>query len=135
MMNNKNNFLVDVVQCCFLFPKQLSHWRHFLLPCSVLILSMAKSQSDLENLVKNCLKHNRPRLAIVYCYSTLHFHIYLFFGISQFCVAAFSISAPALPFQQKLLRNNPRQSSLRNNMLLAAKNVLCKYCSGTPPDF
>ena len=26
------------------------------LPCSVLILSMAKNQSDVENLVKNCLK-------------------------------------------------------------------------------
>ena len=26
-----------------------------LLPCSLLILSMAKNQSDLENLVKNCL--------------------------------------------------------------------------------
>ena len=25
------------------------------LPCSVLILSMAKNQSDVENLVKNCL--------------------------------------------------------------------------------
>ena len=29
-----------------------------LLPCSVLILSMAKNQSDLENLVKNCLKYH-----------------------------------------------------------------------------
>ena len=27
-----------------------------MLPCSVLILSMAKYQSDIENLVKNCLK-------------------------------------------------------------------------------
>ena len=27
------------------------------LPCSVLILSMAKNQSDVENIVKNCLKN------------------------------------------------------------------------------
>ena len=53
-MNNKNNFPLDIVQCCFLFPKQRPTGT--LLPCSVLILSMAKNQSDVENLVKNCLK-------------------------------------------------------------------------------
>ena len=52
-MNNKNNFPLDVVRCCFLFLKQLPTGT--LLPCSVLILSMAKNQSDVENLVKNCL--------------------------------------------------------------------------------
>ena len=52
-MNNKNDLPLDVVQCCLLFPTQLSTGT--LLPCSVLILSMAKNQSDIENLVKNCL--------------------------------------------------------------------------------
>ena len=54
-MNNKNNFPDDFVQCFFfLFPKQLPTGT--VLPCSVLILSMVKNQSDVENLVKNCLK-------------------------------------------------------------------------------
>ena len=53
MMDNKNNFPFDFVQCCFLFPKQLPTGT--LLPCSVLILSMTKNQSDVENLVKNFL--------------------------------------------------------------------------------
>ena len=52
-MKNKNNFPLDFIQCCFLCPKQLPTGT--LLPCSVLILSMAKNQSDFENLVKNCL--------------------------------------------------------------------------------
>ena len=52
MMNNKKYFPLDFVQCCFLFLKQLPTGT--LLPCSVLILSMAKNQSDVENLVKNC---------------------------------------------------------------------------------
>ena len=52
-MNSKNDFPLDVVQCCLLFPTQLLTGT--LLPCSVLILSMAKNQSDVENLVKNCL--------------------------------------------------------------------------------
>ena len=52
-MNNKNDFPLDVVQCCLLFPTQLPTCS--LLPNSVLILSMAKNQSDVENLVKNCL--------------------------------------------------------------------------------
>ena len=52
-MNNKNNFPLDFVQCFFLFPKQLPTGTA--LPCSVLILSMVKNQSDVENLVKNCL--------------------------------------------------------------------------------
>ena len=44
MMNNKNSFPLDVVQCCLLFPTQLTTGTP--LPCSVLILSMAKNQSD-----------------------------------------------------------------------------------------
>ena len=52
-MNNKNNFLLGFVQCRFLFPKQLPTGT--LLSCSLLILNMAKNQSDVENLVKNCL--------------------------------------------------------------------------------
>ena len=59
-MNNNNNFPLDFVQCCFLFLKQLPTGT--LLPCSVLILSMAKNQSDVENLVKNCL--------MVFCHSS-----------------------------------------------------------------
>ena len=50
---NKNNFPLDFVQCCFLFPKQLPAGTP--LPYSALVLSMAKNQSDVENLVKNCL--------------------------------------------------------------------------------
>ena len=40
-------------RCCLLFPTRLPTGT--LLPCSVPILSMAKNQSDVENLTKNCL--------------------------------------------------------------------------------
>ena len=53
MMNNKNEFPLDVVQCCSVFTTQLPTGTP--LPCSVLILSMAKNQSDVDNPVKNCL--------------------------------------------------------------------------------
>ena len=52
-MNNENNFPLDVVQCCLLFPIQLPTGT--LLPCSVLIFSMAKNLSDVENLVTDHL--------------------------------------------------------------------------------
>ena len=48
--DSNNNFPLDFVQCFFfLFLKLLP--TRTVLPCSVLILSMAKS--DVENLVKN----------------------------------------------------------------------------------
>ena len=70
MMNDKNNFPLDFVQCCFLFPKQLPPGT--LLPCSVLILSMAKNQSDVENLVKNCLNENLHSSSITVITSKNH---------------------------------------------------------------
>ena len=39
------------------------------LPCSVLILSMAKNQSDVENLVKNCL-NDYNNIHLLTCFKT-----------------------------------------------------------------
>ena len=63
MINNKNNFPLDFAQCCFLFLKELPTGT--LLPCLVLILSMARNQSDVENLVKNCLNTDFVEILIV----------------------------------------------------------------------
>ena len=52
-MNNKSGFLLDVVML-FTVSGMTSHW-HFTVILST-DLSMAKNQSDVENLVMNCRK-------------------------------------------------------------------------------
>ena len=52
-MNSKNNFPLDVFNVVFCFRNNFPTGT--LLPYSVLILSMAKNQSDLENLVRSWL--------------------------------------------------------------------------------
>ena len=56
---SKNDFPLDVIYqlSCLVFPATFAIC--ILLPCSVLILSTSKKQSDVENLVKNCLIDSR----------------------------------------------------------------------------